>query len=99
MTPVARSIQLEALKRKRKALSRLALRKVASELLLQEEHEVTLADFVREIQRISMAGVMPSMAVYNMAKPVTWPTALELCQRFEMDWYDMTEEAGLRWKR
>jgi hypothetical protein len=98
MTTVARSIQLEGLKRKRKALSRLALRKVASELL-QEEQELSLADFVREIQRISMAGVMPSMAVYNMAKPVTWPTALEFCQRFEMDWYDMTEEAGLRWKR
>jgi hypothetical protein len=90
---IARDIQLEALKRKRKST------RIAREYILPGERELALVDFIREIQRIAMGGIMPTMAVFNMTKPVTWPTALEFCQRFNLDWYDFAEEAGLRWKR
>lgn len=61
-----------------------------------EKPQPTFRQFVAEVCRISMGGVMPTMERYNFCKPVTWPTAQEMCESFGVTWSEVAEYAGLK---
>jgi hypothetical protein len=60
---------------------------------------ITYRQFVAELQRQAMGGRMPSMRVFDYAKPTTWPTADECCAHFALSWEELAEEAGLQLPR
>ena len=88
----SRRAQLEALKQRR----RLAREAREREQRLACKQEVTYAQLVAEIKRVAMGDVMPTMAVFDHARPATWETAQELCQRLSVDWDELAVEMKLR---
>lgn len=52
-----------------------------------------LVAFVREI---AMAGVMPTKAQFDDARPGNWATAAAQLLRLKIDWEDVRSEAGLK---
>lgn len=94
----ARREQLERLKHKRKA-ARETRRHVAKEHQEVSAPAVTYAQLLAEIRRIAMAGVMPTPARFDYAKPTTWATADEFCARFATSWQELGSEAGLKVSR
>lgn len=53
---------------------------------------------IKELKRISMAGMMPTQAQFDAARPANWATAQAQCKRFDMTWGQLAEEAGLKMK-
>lgn len=64
-----------------------------------EKPQPTFRQFVAEVCRISMGGVAVPMERYNFCKPVTWPTAQEMCESFGITWREVAEYAGLKERR
>lgn len=62
----------------------------------QRTMQPDLAQLVAEVQRQAMAGVMPSQAQFDDAKPATWPLVSGLCQRLGVSWDDLRLKAGLK---
>ena len=62
-------------------------------------HLPTLDQLIAEVKRQAMAGTMPTMAAFNMAKPATWSTAAAHLVRLGLTWSDLADEAGLTLKR
>lgn len=58
--------------------------------------EPSYGQLLAEIQRVAMGGVMPSPAVFDHARPATWPTADELCGQLGTSWSALAAEAGLK---
>ena len=61
--------------------------------------DVTYAQMVAEIKRISMGGAMPTQNQFNMSKPAPWPTANGLTMKFHTTWEALATECGLEWSR
>lgn len=53
---------------------------------------------IKELKRQSMAGMMPTQAQFDAARPANWATAQAQCKRFDMTWGQLAEEAGLKMK-
>lgn len=62
-------------------------------------HLPTLDQLIAEVKRQAMAGTMPTMAAFNMAKPATWSTAAAHLVRLGLTWSDLAEKASLVLKR
>lgn len=94
----ARREQLERRKRRHaaRAIGRLTLVEKESEREPKRPALPTLEEVVREIQRISMGGVMPTQAQFDQARPSHWATAWAQIQRLKMSWTQLAEEAGLK---
>lgn len=88
----ARRIQLEA----RQAAARREKEKRERERDKLAAPPPSRDEMVAELQRQAMAGVMPSQAQFNLAKPATWATATAHCLRLEMSWEDLAKAAGLK---
>lgn len=56
----------------------------------------TLDEFVAELRRQSMAGIMPSQGQFNDSKPANWATAAAHMQRFGLSWLQLMARAGLK---
>lgn len=56
----------------------------------------TLNQMVAEVTRLAMGGVMPTMAVFNEARPATWSTAAAQILRLGLSWNELAHEAGLK---
>ena len=61
-----------------------------------ELYQPTLKELVAELQRQAMAGVMPTIAQFDRAKPANWGSAGAQCQRHNMSWTQLAEEAELK---
>ena len=55
----------------------------------------TKAELIAEIKRISMAGMMPTMAAFDAARPAVWATAQAHCLRLKTNWTELAAEAEL----
>lgn len=102
-TSEARRAQLGRLKEKRRIErnARGPTRHAGSYVAIgqAEASEPSYVQVLTEIQRIAMGGVMPSEAVFDLARPATWPTANESCVLWGLSWEQLAEEAGLKWLR
>lgn len=56
----------------------------------------TLEEFVAELKRQGMAGVMPTQSVFDLAKPATWGRASSQCTRLGISWEALAEMAELK---
>jgi hypothetical protein len=56
----------------------------------------SLAEVVAEVQRISMAGAMPTMAQFDESKPAVWASAAAHLQRLKLSWPQLADTAGLK---
>lgn len=57
----------------------------------------TREQFIAEVQSMAMGGVMPTMAVFDDARPATWSTAWAIVQRLGFaNWSEVGKEAGLK---
>lgn len=56
----------------------------------------TLAELIKAVQGMAMAGVMTTQSQFDTAKPVVWPRATSLMARFNMSWEQLREMAGLK---
>lgn len=59
----------------------------------------SLSEFVAFLQRISKAGVMPSMAQFDSLRPAGWATAAAHTKRLELAWSELAQTAGLESRR
>lgn len=91
---LARRTQLEELKRKRRSgqLAREQKERVAERAATLP----TLEEVIAEVQRQSMAGVMPTMAQFDTAKPASWATAQAHLLRLNLSWPGLAELAELK---
>lgn len=53
---------------------------------------------VAEVKRLSMGGMMPTMAAFDDARPATWATAQAHLIRLGLTWETLADEAGLKLK-
>lgn len=93
----ARREQLERLKDQRRAARQGGSRRLAR--AERAPATPTYMQLLAEIRRIAMAGVMPTPARFDLAKPATWAVAGEQCARFGLSWEQLAGEAGLAIKR
>lgn len=56
----------------------------------------TREELIAELKRQSMAGVMPTLAAFDEARPANWATAGAHMKRFNMTWEELAHEAGLK---
>lgn len=56
----------------------------------------SLPELVAEVRRLSMGGTMPTMAVFDEARPATWATAAAHLNRLGLTWETLAEAAGLK---
>lgn len=56
----------------------------------------TLEQILKELRRISMGGVMPSMSQFNDARPANWATAQAQTMRLDTSWGQLAKLAELR---
>lgn len=56
----------------------------------------TLAQLVAHLQKIAMAGVMPTQTVFDDTRPAGWSRATSLCTKLEISWEDLAREAELK---
>lgn len=56
----------------------------------------TRQEIIAEVQRIAMAGIMPSQSRFNECKPANWADATSHLSRLGMSWEELREAAGLR---
>jgi hypothetical protein len=59
----------------------------------------TWHEFMAEVRRISMAGIMPTQERFDLAKPAVWQSANELCARFGVTWDEMAAMVDLTPRR
>lgn len=59
----------------------------------------SLSEFVAFLQRISKAGIMPSMAQFDSLRPAGWSTAGAHTKRLELAWSELAQTAGLESRR
>lgn len=59
----------------------------------------TKEELLREIKRISMAGMMPTMAAFDAARPAVWATAQSHLLRLGVNWTELADEADLTLRR
>lgn len=52
-------------------------------------------DMVALVREIAMAGVMPTMASFDLSKPGNWAAATSQLQRLGITWEDLRKQAGL----
>lgn len=63
-------------------------------------HLPTREEFLAEVKRQSMGGVIPTMKFWNDAKPATWATAWSHMQRLGIkNWVEVAELCGLQMNR
>lgn len=91
----SRQRQLDSLKAKRRADADRKDREARA----RAAADVSRAQLVAEVKRISMGGHMPTQTAFNMSKPATWPTANALVMKFHTSWEAIAEECGLEWSR
>jgi hypothetical protein len=56
----------------------------------------SLAEIIAEVRHQSMGGMMPSMAVFDEARPANWATASAHLVRLGLTWEGLANEAGLK---
>lgn len=56
----------------------------------------TRDELIRELKRQAMAGVMPTGAAFDLAKPTNWASASAQAKRFNMSWTELALDAGLK---
>lgn len=56
-------------------------------------------ELLAEIKRISMAGMMPTQAAFDAARPAVWSTAQAHLTRLGISWSELADEAGLTIRR
>lgn len=95
MTTMARQQQLETRKHKRR---RERVRHFVN-ATPEEPPFMQYLRFVREVQRISMAGIMPSQERFDLCKYTHFASAAELCAKYGVTWSTVAEDAGLKWGR
>lgn len=66
---------------------------------LQSTNLPSRQELIAEVKRQAMGGVMPTMAVFDMARPASWATAQAHLIRLGLTWTDLAQEAGLTLKR
>jgi hypothetical protein len=103
MKSEARLRQLEALKLARRR-SRGFHQGPRAETLSNDNRLVqdaapTYRQFMAEVRRISMAGIMPTQERFDFAKPAVWQSANELCARFGVTWDEMAAMVDLTPRR
>lgn len=59
----------------------------------------SLAEVVAELKRQSMAGVMPTLAQFDAARPANWATGQAHMLRLKLSWPQLAQEAGLKPRR
>lgn len=80
----------------RKAYTQSSIRGAAFVALAPDERSTpTDRQIIAELRRIAMGNVAPSMARFDSCRPVTWPTAAQLCALTGMTWAELIAEAGL----
>lgn len=62
----------------------------------QEPPFVRYMQFVKEVQRISMAGIMPSQKLFDLCRYTHFKSAAELCATYGVTWDTVAEDAGLK---
>lgn len=67
-------------------------------LAARNARKPTYDDVIKELKRMAMGNVMPTMTVWDEARPADWPKAQALCWRFNCGWVDLAQDAGLKLK-